>query len=496
MVFSSVHFLFLFLPIVFVIYFITGKKAKNIVLLVASLFFYIYGEKYFSIIMLVSIISNHFFGIWIERATEKVSKRKILIYAVILNLGLLGFFKYTNFLVENINALIQLMLPENFNAIFALTMSTPIPSPGIHLPIGISFFTFQSLSYVIDVYRGDVEAQKKFTSTALFISSFPQLVAGPIVRYHDVAKQLLEREVTREKFYLGIKRFVIGLGKKVLIANTVAVTADHIFDQLPMNEMTATLAWAGLICYAIQLYFDFSGYSDMAIGLGHMFGFTFLENFNYPFISLSIRDHWKRWHISLTNWMRDYLYIPLGGNRGSTFRTYFNLVMIFVVTAFWHGADWHFLLWGLYNGMFMALERAGIIKPEKLKFKFLQWFYAMFVILIGYVLFRATGLDRAFPYIAALFGFGEGTGVGQHLFFHIKMEQILALIAGIIGSGPIMPYLDEQISTFLSKYRSRFMRFLHAVFPTVKGLLLLSILLLCIIKLSAGTYNPFIYFTF
>ncbi len=484
MVFSSVHFLFIFLPVVLTLHFILGKRFRNLWLLLASLFFYAYGEKYFTIVMIISIVSNYFLGLWIERKYEKLTPRRVVITATIINLGLLGFFKYANFMVANING------------VLGLFGSFQIPSPGIHLPIGISFFTFQALSYVIDVYRKEVKANGKLTDIALYITLYPQLIAGPIVRYHDVATQLVHRKITSEKFALGLKRFIIGLGKKVLIANTCAYTADRVFG-LAAGDLTTTLAWAGLVCYAIQLYFDFSGYSDMAIGLGHMLGFTFLENFNYPFISLSIRDHWKRWHISLTNWMRDYLYYPMGGNRGSTARTYFNLMIIFVATAFWHGAEWHFLFWGLWNGMFMALERAGIINVEKFRFKTLQWFYTMGVILMGYVVFRADSMAIAMNYLAALWGFAQGTGAGHHINFYMQMETWIALFAGIIGSAPICPYLDELTTSWLNRStRGRITGILHAIYPNLKSLLLLLILALSIIKLSASTYNPFIYFRF
>ncbi len=491
MVFSTVHFLFLFFPIVLTVYFALPKIARNAWLLLASLFFYAWGEGFFTLIMIFSIVVNHYLGVWIDKNHEKLTPKKVLVIGLVVNLSLLGFYKYGNFIVKNINHLLTAL---NAGA---------IPSPKIHLPIGISFFTFQSMSYIMDVYRREVPAQQKFTNTALYISSFPQLVAGPIVRYHDVASQLMHREVTREKFALGLKRFIVGLGKKVLIANTCAVTVDKIFgnplygiDGVPTNELTFALAWIGILFYAIQLYFDFSGYSDMAIGMGHMFGFTFLENFNYPFISLSIRDHWKRWHISLTNWFRDYVYIPLGGNRKGVFRTYFNLVIIFVLAGFWHGADWHYLLWGLYNGLFLALERRVINVDKYFRFVPIKWTYTMVVILIGYVFFRANTIEQAFPYVGAMFGFAQGTGAGHHPMFYVQNETIIAFIAGVIGSGPTLPYLNEVITTALGRYNNRFARIMRPVFPIIKMVLLLLVLILSIITLSSGTHNPFIYYIF
>jgi alginate O-acetyltransferase complex protein AlgI len=483
MVFSSVHFMFLFLPIVLMVHFALGRKYRNLWLILVSFYFYAWGEKFYTIIMLTSITANYFFGVWLEKKDRKVSPKTIVVLAAVFNLGLLGFFKYANFLVDNINALLGLF------------STVHIPLSRVHLPIGISFFTFEALSYVIDVYRGEVPAQRKISNVALFMTHFPHLVAGPIIRYHDVATQMVNRTITREKFTLGLQRFIIGLGKKVLIANTLALTADRVFS-LPSNDLTTPLAWIGIVCYSFQLYFDFSGYSDMAIGLGHIFGFTFLENFNYPYISLSIREHWKRWHISLTNWMRDYLYISLGGSRGSTARTYFNLIIIFVATAFWHGAEWHFLFWGLWNGMFMALERAGWIKPEKFRFKPLQWLYTMMVIWMGHAMFRADSASIGISIIGALWGFARGTGAGHHILFYMQMETWIALVAGIIGCAPVCPYLNELITTWINRQTGRATRIAQVIYPNLKVLLLLTILALSLIKLSASTYNPFIYYRF
>src|SRR6266567_2038949 len=340
MVFSSPIFLFLFLPITLGIYYMLRGRARNLWLLGASLVFYGWGEPKFLFVMLASIVSNFLLALWIERSRNTRQARIALTLAVVVNIGLLATFKYANFFVDGLNtaagvlSLRQLLIPA------------------IALPIGISFFTFHALSYVIDVYRGDAPAQRNPFDMALYISLFSQLVAGPIIRYHDIAPQLRERSVTPAMFGRGVERFIVGLGKKVLIANTLAVPADLIFS-LPGEQLTTSIAWLGVLCYTLQIYFDFSGYSDMAIGLGLMFGFRFLENFNYPYISQSVTEFWRRWHISLSTWFRDYLYIPLGGNKRGTWITVRNILIIFLVSDFWHGANWTFIVWGFLNALYI-----------------------------------------------------------------------------------------------------------------------------------------------
>ncbi len=482
MVFSSVYFLFLFLPLVLLVYYIVPWRFRNLVLLAASLLFYAWGEGFYVLIMIVSIVSNHVLGIWINRNHKRLTPGTVLLIAVLVNLGLLGFFKYANFFMDNMNFLINTL---GFD---------PVQYTRVHLPIGISFFTFQSLSYVIDVYRKEVPPQDRFINTALYISSFPQLIAGPIIRYHDVATQLIERYTTVEKFALGVRRFIVGLGKKVLIANTVALCTDKIFD-IPPDQLTTPLAWIGVFCFWLQIYFDFSGYSDMAIGLGHMFGFTFRENFNYPNISQSVREYWVRWHISLTSWIRDYIYFPLGGNKISVPRTYFNLLIIFVITGLWHGASWTFVIWGLWNGMFMALERR-IIQIDKVPFVPLRWLYMFMALIPGYVMFRAETVGYAFPYLGAMYGFAQGTGAGHSINFYVQLDTILAMAFGFIGGAPILPYIDRKIRGAFEKYRGRGVLIMERMYPAVQILLLVVILGLSILKLSAGSYNPFIYFRF
>ena len=345
MVFSSLTFLYLFLPIVLILNYLTPTKYRNYTLLIASFVFYSLGGISLTLLLLSSVIFNYFAGLVINLKLNKKGSKTALFIGIAGNLSLLGYYKYANFIVHNINDLFH-----------SIGISISFENPGIILPIGISFFTFQAISYLVDLYYQRVELQRNFFSLAVYISLFPQLIAGPIVRYHNIADQLAKRENSPSKFVSGIKRFVIGLAKKVLIANQFALLADTAFQISPEN-LSTFVAWAGIIAYSIQIYFDFSGYSDMAIGLGRMLGFEFLENFNFPYIARSIREFWKRWHISLTNWFRDYLYIPLGGNSKGKTRTYFNLIFVFFLTGLWHGASWSFVAWGLLHGLFLILER-------------------------------------------------------------------------------------------------------------------------------------------
>ena len=349
MLFSSMTFIYMFLPIVLLLYLVTKKELHNPILLVASIIFYAWGEPKYLAIMLLTIIINYYGAISIDKF--KKHKKLCLVMTIIANLSFLVYFKYFNFLIENCNGLFH----SNISAL------------NIIMPIGISFYTFQALSYVVDVYRGEVKAQKDFYKLALYICLFPQLVAGPIVKYHDVADQIDSREVNFEKVDLGVKRFIIGLSKKVLIANTMGAIADKIFTQAP-DTFSHSIAWLGAVAYTFQIYFDFSGYSDMAIGLGLIFGFKFLENFNYPYISKSITEFWRRWHISLSTWFKQYVYISLGGNRQGKVKTIRNLGIVFLLTGIWHGAAWNFVVWGIWNGFFIILEKLLNIKEFEQKY--------------------------------------------------------------------------------------------------------------------------------
>lgn len=461
MVFSTPIFLFLFLPAVLVLNYIIPKKyiaAKNVVLLIASLFFYAWGEPKNVLLMLLSIAVNYVCGLLLGRFDSDEKKRKVVLWAsVVFNLGLLFFFKYFNFVTGGI-------------------------FPAIKLPIGISFFTFQIMSYTIDVYRRSVEPQKNLVKLALYISLFPQLIAGPIVRYIDVEKQLTYRECTAEKTARGMIRFSMGLAKKVIISNTVAAICDGIFGST--NTVPAFTAWVGVICYALQIYFDFSGYSDMAIGMGHMLGFDFLENFNYPYVSCSVQEFWRRWHISLSSWFRDYLYIPLGGNRRGKVRTYINLIIVFACTGLWHGASFSFIVWGLWHGLFLVIERLGFKKALDKLPKFIGWIYTMLVVLVGWVFFRADTLSAAMKYLGEMFSFTGGVSNGMAQFDNLSF--IITVIA-IVLCTPVYQFLKGKLEKTEGGKKAAFV--IGAVLAT--GLFILSV-----IFLTGSGYNPFIYFRF
>ena len=461
MVFSTPIFLFLFLPAVLVLNYIIPKKyiaAKNVVLLIASLFFNAWGEPKNVLLMLLSIAVNYVCGLLLGRFDSDEKKRKVVLWAsVVFNLGLLFFFKYFNFVTGGL-------------------------FPVIKLPIGISFFTFQIMSYTIDVYRRSVEPQKSLLKLALYISLFPQLIAGPIVRYIDVEKQLTYRECTAEKTARGMIRFSMGLAKKVIISNTVAAICDGIFGST--NTVPAFTAWVGVICYALQIYFDFSGYSDMAIGMGHMLGFDFLENFNYPYVSCSVQEFWRRWHISLSSWFRDYLYIPLGGNRRGKVRTYINLIIVFACTGLWHGASFSFIVWGLWHGLFLVIERLGFKKVLDKLPKFIGWIYTMLVVLVGWVFFRADTLSAAMKYLGEMFSFSGGVANGMAQFDNLSF--IITVIA-IILCTPVYQFLKGKLEKTEGGKKAAFV--IGAVLAT--GLFILSV-----IFLTGSGYNPFIYFRF
>lgn len=461
MVFSTPIFLFLFLPAVLVLNYIIPKKyiaAKNVVLLIASLFFYAWGEPKNVLLMLLSIAVNYVCGLLLGRFDSDEKKRKVVLWAsVVFNLGLLFFFKYFSFVTGGL-------------------------FPVIKLPIGISFFTFQIMSYTIDVYRRSVEPQKNLVKLALYISLFPQLIAGPIVRYIDVEKQLTYRECTAEKTARGMIRFSMGLAKKVIVSNTVAAICDGIFGST--NTVPAFTAWVGVICYALQIYFDFSGYSDMAIGMGHMLGFDFLENFNYPYVSCSVQEFWRRWHISLSSWFRDYLYIPLGGNRRGKVRTYINLIIVFACTGLWHGASFSFIVWGLWHGLFLVIERLGFKKALDKLPKFIGWIYTMLVVLVGWVFFRADTLSAAMKYLGEMFSFTGGVSNGMAQFDNLSF--IITVIA-IVLCTPVYQFLKGKLEKTEGGKKAAFV--IGAVLAT--GLFILSV-----IFLTGSGYNPFIYFRF
>lgn len=494
MVFSSNIFLFAFLPLVMAFYFLLPQKLatikyKNALLLIASLLFYSWGETQYLVLLLISITANYFFGIAIEKTSfvrgnnnTKVKmknlknfhlKNFITTIAIAFNLLLLGYFKYANFIAENLNKLIS-----NFSS-YQITLEK------IHLPIGISFFTFHAISYLIDIYRKKCQAQKSFSQLALYIAFFPQLVAGPIVRYNFIEKYLSKRRHNSFFISYGIRRFIIGLGKKIIIANPLGELADVIFNS-PISEINSELAWIGLICYSLQIYFDFSGYSDMAVGLARIFGFKFPENFNYPYISRSIKEFWRRWHISLSAWFRDYVYIPLGGNRVSIKKQYFNLILVFFLCGLWHGASWNFIIWGMFHGVFLVFERLKI-GENFLNFlpRILQNIYAIFVVMIGWVFFRSNDLSHSTAFL-------------KTMFFGNKVEIISSNISKLINSHFILMSFILAIlgfSPLIKNYSLKLIRH-NKFFITIFDIALLGIFIIAIIRISASTYNPFIYFQF
>lgn len=474
MLFSSLVFLWYFLPIVFLLYFITKNRyIRNGVLLAASILFYAWGEPKYVFLMLFSITANYLFGLLISAAGSRRRRQTALTLCILVNLGLLGYFKYFNFLIDTADY-----------ALLALTGGRwQIQPKNIALPIGISFYTFQALSYVVDVYRKDIKVQKNLFHLALYISFFPQLIAGPIVKYHDVCTQIESRTCTLEKNAYGIKRFTYGLAKKMLLANTFAASVDTIMGMPPEHLGTVSI-WLMTLLYSLQIYFDFSGYSDMAIGLGKMFGFDFMENFNYPFLSSSIKEFWRRWHISLSTWFREYLYIPLGGSRKGKTRTYLNLLIVFFATGLWHGAGANFVIWGLYYGGFLILERVWLGQVlEKNPIKILNHIYAMLVVMIGWVLFRAENIADAMLMYRRMFTW-HGEIYPLQLFAGNKV--IFLAVCGILGCGILQSIFPRMKARLYNEKEI-----------TVADILIMAALLfLCTMYLVNNTYNPFIYFRF
>ena len=461
MIFSSLPFLFFYLVAVLAVYKLSPLKLRNLILLVVSLFFYGWGEPVYIIIMLLSIVVDYVHGMLVERWREDDRKaRRAVASSVFFNLAILVFFKYWDFIAGNLNALTGLQLPVL----------------GLPLPIGISFYTFQTMSYTIDVYRQDAPVQKNPIVFGAYVTLFPQLIAGPIVRYKSVADQLEERREDLDKFVSGVRRFTVGAAKKVLLANAIG----QLWDQsLASQNLTAVGAWLGLAAYAFQIYFDFSGYSDMAIGLGRMFGFEFLENFNYPYISRSVVEFWKRWHISLTTWFREYVYFPLGGNRVPKWKWIRNILIVWTLTGIWHGAGWNFLLWGLYYGAWMLAERLFLGKwLEKLP-RAVRHIYTMFIVLIGWALFAVEDMGRLGAYFSSLFG---GGGWFSAVDGYRLRTYLPTLVILIVGSTPLMGKLWDRLGE-----RTR------AVLQT---LLVLGALILCTASLVDAGYNPFLYFRF
>lgn len=465
MVFSSITFLFYFLPIVLAIYYIAPKKYRNLILLISSLLFYFFGEPKYGIIMVISIISIYFHGIWIEKAKNTKYKKIPLISGVFISIAVLFYFKYFDFLIENIN----------------LWLDKKIDLFGIILPIGISFYTFQMISYMVDVYRGDAKVQKNFVKLATYISLFPQLIAGPIIRYTTIEEQLENRTYSFEKFSLGIRRFVIGLSKKVLIANILGELVK-VFGTY--NDGTVLFYWLYAIANMLQIYFDFSGYSDMAIGLGKMLGFEFLENFNYPYIASTITDFWRRWHISLSTFFRDYVYIPLGGNRVSKIKWIRNLLVVWFLTGLWHGAAWNFIIWGLLFGILLILEKTIFKKIIEKIPQIIKHIFVLLIVMISFVIFSGNKMEDIIMQILGLFGIGTA-GVVSTVSIHYLKSYLIILLVGIIGSTPLIKKLAEKLENKFPK-----------IINIAEILLIKALLILCTSYIIDGSFNPFLYFRF
>ena len=469
MVFSSITFLFYFLPIVLFSYYLVPKKVKNIVLLISSLFFYFWGEPKNILIMISMIVFSYIGGLVIDKLREKKSKfiKLFLFIIIVIDLSALFYFKYIDFLIRNIN----------------LYLENKIDLIGVVLPIGISFFTFQIISYLIDVYRGDTKVQKNIFKLALYVSLFPQLIAGPIVRYKDVAEQIDERTHTIEKFSNGIRRFVIGLSKKVLIANILGELAGAFGTS---SDGTIVFYWLYAIANMLQIYFDFSGYSDMAIGLGKMFGFEFLENFNYPYIATSITDFWRRWHMSLSSWFKDYVYIPLGGNRKGLKRQIINIFIVWFLTGLWHGANWNFILWGVYFGTILLIEKVFLLKVLDKTPKVINRIYVLFTVLISFILFSNEDLNIALQNIKGLFV--SDVGVVSNVSSYYLTSYLVVILIGIIGSTPLLKNLINKLSSKNEKIKK--------VINVLEPVVLTMLLIISVSYIIDGSFNPFLYFRF
>lgn len=460
MVFSSITFLFYFLPIVLALYYLVPNKFKNLILLISSFIFYFYGEPKYVLLMAFSIISTYICGILVDKYRGTKTAKLFLILEIIISIGLLIYFKYADFIIKNIN----------------LWLSQKIDLINVLLPIGISFYTFQMISYVVDIYRGEVKVQKNILKLATYVSLFPQLIAGPIVRYSTIEKQLENREYSINKFSLGVRRFVIGLGKKVLIANVIGTLVNTFFIS---EDKSILFYWLYAIGVMLQIYFDFSGYSDMAIGLGKMFGFDFLENFNYPYIATSITDFWRRWHISLSSWFRDYVYIPLGGNRVSKIKWIRNIMVVWILTGLWHGAEWNFIIWGIYFGILLIIEKLFLLKKTEKIPKFFKVIYTLFFVMISFIIFNGNEIIEN---IKGLFGIGNISVISKESIYYLKSYFIVILI-GIIGATPIMKNIVKKEK-------------IKKITNILEPIYLFSILLLSTSYIIDGSFNPFLYFRF
>ena len=466
MLFSSIPFLYYFLACVLILYFLVPGKIKNIVLLLSSLFFYAWGEVSYVALMVITIVLGYIYGLLVDRCRTEKGKKYMLAASVLTFVGILGYFKYADFFVSN------------FNTLTGLSM----PLLKVALPIGISFYTFQVMSYVVDVYRGTAKVQYNPFTLATYVSMFPQLIAGPIVRYADVAEQLEHRVHSVDKAALGIRRFVLGLSKKILIANALGELCE-IFKA--SGDKSVAFYWLYAIAFTLHIYYDFSGYSDMAIGLGKIFGLDFMENFNYPYISKSITEFWRRWHMSLGTWFRDYVYIPLGGNRVSKPHWLFNILAVWFLTGFWHGASWNFIVWGLYFAVILMLEKL-ILLPILEKSGPFKHLYVMFLVIISFVIFNAADMTEAFAYIGGMFGAGNVPMVSAEAVYYFKSNLVVLLIA-IIGATPLCKKITQNI---------RQNKIGTLILEVLEPMVLIGLMLLVTAYLVDGSFNPFLYFRF
>ena len=470
MAFNSMSFLWIFLPISLILYYVTFGKLKNLFLVIASLIMYAWGSVETLPILIISIFINYIIGLCMSDKVTGTSRKIIFTIGILFNLGILSYYKYYNFIVENINLLFKENILEKLE---------------LSLPIGISFFTFSAISYLFDLYRSNVKVQKNIINLSLYLSFFPKLTMGPIESYQDFEKYIDKKEITLSNLSSGIRKFIYGLAKKVIIANSMGIVADTVFNS-NMAYLTTPIAWLGAISYMIQIYFDFSGYSDMAIGLGKMFGIPMKENFNLPYISQSITEFWRRWHISLSSWFKNYLYIPLGGNRKGKIRTYINLFIVFFTTGLWHGASWNFIVWGLFNGFFMIIERIKLKELlDKNKFKLLNYIYTLFVVLISWILFRANTLQEGLTFIRCMFVNQEVALVNAiDISTILTTKNLIILISGILLSSIIPAILNK-----LSKVKEAYEVFIEPI-------ILVVLFVTCIMYIVNGTYVSFIYANF
>jgi alginate O-acetyltransferase complex protein AlgI len=496
MIFSTLPFLFMFLPPVLLTALFLKKEAQNFFLLLASLFFYAWGEGTLVILLLASALLNHLFGLAINAGRSPKQKKITLAVALVFNLALLAVFKYAAFFAANLNPLLQAI---GFQ-----------PWKIVHwpLPLGISFFTFMAIAYLIEVYNQSCPVERNFLHTALFITFFPTVLAGPINRYSRLKQQMTERQTSPELLAAGIRRFIIGLGKKALLADTLAKTADQVFA-IPAAGLTAGLSWLGAVCYTLQIFLDFSGYSDMAIGLGRMFGFTFMENFNYPYISRSIKDFWNRWHIALSSWLRDFIFLPLAyavsrrittarllGMRAESWSYYPAMFLTMLLCGLWHGPAWTFIAWGAYHGTFIMLERFALAKQLKRLWPPLQNVYSLLVISCGWVLFRAVDLDQAAAYWQAMFGFGRARGQGYYPASYLDNKTLFFLLVGLLTAFPVLPFFRSSYEKIRARANSFLKPWLQAGYLLLTNVFFLIVLLASAMELAMANYNPFIYFRF